>query len=71
MIGDAGSILIFDGSCGFCTSVAAWSARRFHHGETAEALQLLDVGVLDQHGLSSCPGELRRAESLIANRKAN
>jgi predicted DCC family thiol-disulfide oxidoreductase YuxK len=52
MIGDAGSILIFDGSCGFCTSVAAWSARRFHHGETAEAWQLLDVGVLDQHGLS-------------------
>lgn len=46
------AILIFDGDCGFCTSVSGWSARRFQHGERAQAWQLLDVGVLDHHGLS-------------------
>lgn len=50
--GPTGSILIFDGDCRFCTSVAAWSARRFRHGEKAEAWQLLDVGVLRYHDLS-------------------
>ncbi len=47
-----GSLLIFDGDCGFCTSVARWSARRFRHGEETEAWQLLDPKVLDQHELT-------------------
>lgn len=48
-----GSVLIFDGDCSFCTSVAAWSARRFQDGDRAEAWQQLDVGALDRYGLST------------------
>lgn len=48
----SGSLLIFDGDCGFCTTVARWAARRFRHGERAEAWQLLDAGVLAHYGLS-------------------
>ena len=47
------SILIYDGDCGFCVSVAAWSARRFQHGERAEAWQRLDDGALERYGLST------------------
>ncbi|MGA7833897.1 MAG: DCC1-like thiol-disulfide oxidoreductase family protein [Acidimicrobiales bacterium] len=47
-----GSLLIFDGDCGFCTTVAGWTARRFRRGERAEAWQLLDAEVLEHHGLN-------------------
>ncbi len=47
-----GSLLIFDGDCGFCTTVAGWTARRFRHDERAEAWQHLDAEVLEHHGLS-------------------
>jgi predicted DCC family thiol-disulfide oxidoreductase YuxK len=47
-----GSTLIFDGDCGFCTTVARSTARRFRHGERAEAWQLLEEGELERHGLT-------------------
>jgi uncharacterized protein (UPF0548 family)/predicted DCC family thiol-disulfide oxidoreductase YuxK len=46
-----GAVLIFDGDCGFCTTVARWGARRFHEGERAEASQFLDDDFLARHGL--------------------
>jgi len=49
---DGESVLVFDGDCGFCTSAAKWAARAFHHGERAEAWQLLGPDFLDQHHLS-------------------
>jgi predicted DCC family thiol-disulfide oxidoreductase YuxK len=48
-----GSVLIFDGDCGFCTSVAEWAARRFRQGERTEAWQLLEEGVLERYGLTT------------------
>jgi predicted DCC family thiol-disulfide oxidoreductase YuxK len=48
-----GSILIFDGDCGFCTSVAEWAARRFRQGERAKAWQLLEEGLLERYGLTT------------------
>jgi NADH dehydrogenase len=47
-----GSILVYDGDCGFCTTAARWAARKFRHGERAEAWQFLGEGLLEQHGLS-------------------
>jgi predicted DCC family thiol-disulfide oxidoreductase YuxK len=47
-----GSILIYDGDCGFCTTAARWAAQRFRQGERAEAWQLLGEGHLEQYGLS-------------------
>ncbi|MGD0881133.1 MAG: NAD(P)H-binding protein [Acidimicrobiales bacterium] len=47
-----GSILVFDGDCGFCTTAATWAARQFHRGERAEAWQLLGPEILDRHDLS-------------------
>jgi predicted DCC family thiol-disulfide oxidoreductase YuxK len=44
--------LIFDGDCGFCTTVAQWAERRFRHGERAIAWQFLDDSFLDQHRLT-------------------
>jgi predicted DCC family thiol-disulfide oxidoreductase YuxK len=48
----AESWLIFDGDCGFCTSAANWTSRRFHHGERAEAWQLLPTEMLERYGLT-------------------
>jgi len=47
-----GSILVYDGDCGFCTTAARWAARKFRRGERAEAWQFLGEGPLQQHGLS-------------------
>jgi predicted DCC family thiol-disulfide oxidoreductase YuxK len=47
-----GSILIYDGDCGFCTTAARGAARKFGHGERAEAWQFLGESLLEQHGLS-------------------
>lgn len=47
----AGAVLIFDGDCGFCTTVARWGAHRFREGERAEASQFLDDAYLERHGL--------------------
>lgn len=47
-----GSMLIFDGDCGFCATAAQWAARRFRQGERAEAWQLLGTGGLERYGLS-------------------
>lgn len=46
-----GSILVYDGDCGFCTTTATWVARKFRHGERAEAWQFLGERLLEQHGL--------------------
>jgi predicted DCC family thiol-disulfide oxidoreductase YuxK len=46
------AVLVFDGDCGFCTSAARWAAREFHHGERAEAWQLLGPVFLERHNLS-------------------
>jgi predicted DCC family thiol-disulfide oxidoreductase YuxK len=48
--GDA--VLVFDGDCGFCTTSATWAARKFRHGERAQAWQLLGKEFLDQHGMT-------------------
>jgi predicted DCC family thiol-disulfide oxidoreductase YuxK len=45
-------VLVFDGDCGFCSSAARWAAREFHHGERAEAWQLVGSEFLDEHDLS-------------------
>lgn len=45
-------ILVFDGDCGFCTTVARWAERRFRRGERAEPWQFLGDGVLASYGLS-------------------
>lgn len=45
------SVLVYDGDCGFCTAAAAWAARKFRHGERAQAWQLLDLALLEEHGL--------------------
>lgn len=45
----SGSLLIFDGDCGFCTTVATWSAKRFRHGERAQPWQRLDSDFLTAH----------------------
>jgi predicted DCC family thiol-disulfide oxidoreductase YuxK len=51
--GDApAALLVFDGDCGFCTSVANWAQKGFHHGEKAEAWQHLGVPALDGLGLT-------------------
>jgi NADH dehydrogenase len=47
-----GSILVYDADCGFCTRAARWAARKFSHGEQAEAWQFLGEGVLERYGLS-------------------
>jgi predicted DCC family thiol-disulfide oxidoreductase YuxK len=47
-----GSILVYDGDCGFCTTAARWAARKSHDGERAEAWQFLDEDLLEEHGLS-------------------
>jgi predicted DCC family thiol-disulfide oxidoreductase YuxK len=46
------AVLVFDGDCSFCTTVARWSARRFRHGERAQAWQYLSTAFLEQHHLS-------------------
>jgi predicted DCC family thiol-disulfide oxidoreductase YuxK len=46
------AVLVFDGDCGFCTTAATWAARRFRHGERAQAWQLLGPQVLTSMGLS-------------------
>jgi predicted DCC family thiol-disulfide oxidoreductase YuxK len=48
----AGSVLIYDGECGFCATSAKWAARGFRQGETAQAWQLLNNEFLEEHGLS-------------------
>lgn len=48
----SGAVLIFDGDCGFCTTVAQWAARGFHHGERSEPWQFLDDDFLARHGLT-------------------
>ncbi len=40
------AVLIFDGDCGFCTTVATWAERRFSNGEAIAPWQ-----VLGEHGL--------------------
>ena len=53
MSGDApGALLLFDGDCGFCTTVANWAQKGFRHGEKAEAWQFLGVQALDGLGLT-------------------
>lgn len=47
-----GSILVYDGDCGFCTAAARWAAGKFRHGERAEAWQFLGESLLEQHALS-------------------
>lgn len=47
-----GSVLIFDGDCGFCTTAAGWAARKFRHGERTEAWQFLGEDGLERYGLS-------------------
>jgi len=46
------SLLVFDGDCGFCTSAARWAERGFHHGERAEAWQLVGSEALTSYGLT-------------------
>ena len=46
------SVLVYDGDCGFCTTAATWAARRFRHGERAEAWQLLGDPGLTSLGLT-------------------
>jgi len=48
---DPGSILVYDGDCGFCTTAAGWAAGKFHHGERVEPWQDLGPGLL-AYGLS-------------------
>jgi NADH dehydrogenase len=48
-----GAVLVYDGDCGFCTTVARWAARRFRHGERAEAWQFLGEDFLEEHRLSA------------------
>jgi predicted DCC family thiol-disulfide oxidoreductase YuxK len=53
MSGDApGALLLFDGDCGFCTTVANWAQKRFRHGETAVAWQFLGSQALAALGLT-------------------
>lgn len=53
MPGDAGvALLLFDGDCGFCTTVASWAQKGFRHGERAEAWQVLGIQALDRLGLT-------------------
>lgn len=47
-----GAVLVFDGDCGFCTTAARWAEKGFHHGERAEAWQVLGPDVLSSIGLS-------------------
>ncbi|MHB1710051.1 MAG: NAD(P)H-binding protein [Acidimicrobiales bacterium] len=49
---DPGSVLVYDGDCGFCTTAAGWAARKFRRRERAEAWQFLGEDVLGQYGLS-------------------
>ena len=48
-----GAVLVYDGDCGFCTSAAKWTARRFQHGERVEPWQLLGDDFLAKNRLSS------------------
>ena len=53
MSGDApGALLLFDGDCGFCTTVAHWAQKSFRHGEKAVAWQHLGSQALDELGLT-------------------
>jgi len=53
MPADAGvALLLFDGDCGFCTTLARWAQKGFRHGERAEAWQLLGTQALDRLGLT-------------------
>lgn len=47
------SVLVFDGDCGFCTTAATWTSRRFSHGERAQAWQFLGDEFLEKHHLNS------------------
>ena len=46
------SILVYDGDCSFCTSIAAWLERRFRGGDTVIAWQFLPEDGLARIGLS-------------------
>jgi predicted DCC family thiol-disulfide oxidoreductase YuxK len=46
------AVLVYDGDCGFCTMAAHWAARKFRHGERAEAWQFLGAEFLERHELS-------------------
>jgi NADH dehydrogenase len=48
---DRGSILVYDGDCGFCTTAARWAAGKFRHGERVEPWQVLGPD-LPNYGLS-------------------
>jgi predicted DCC family thiol-disulfide oxidoreductase YuxK len=51
--GDAsGAVLVFDGDCGFCTTAAHWAEKGFHHGERAQAWQVLGPQGLGSFGIS-------------------
>jgi predicted DCC family thiol-disulfide oxidoreductase YuxK len=45
-------VLVFDGDCGFCTTVAHWAERSFQHGERAQAWQFLGAAALADLGLT-------------------
>ena len=46
---ETGSLLVFDGDCGFCTRSARWIQRRLPDGVRVESWQVLD---LDDLGLT-------------------
>lgn len=50
--GTATALLVFDGDCGFCTSVARWAEKHFRRGERTAPWQLVGEEGLASLGLS-------------------